>query len=348
VLSPAIEAGVAPVQEGSCTQYMNIPNPNINTAISRRKFCSTLAAASALLPLAGIAGNFIPPSGTKSDRPICLFSKHLHWLEIPEMATAVAAMGYDGIDLTVRKGGHIEPEKVEDELPKAVAQIRKAGLEVPMMATDIIDPKHPLTEVIIKTANKAGIKYYRTSYLDYDYSLGVAKTLEKHKKQLEELAALNKKYNIHGAYQNHSGARVGSAVWDLWVLLKDVDPRWLGVQYDVKHATAEGGMSWVNGLDLLKDHIHCMDIKDFYWDKTAGKWQHRLVPLGEGMVDFKKYFNLVKQYNITGPMSLHFEYPLGGADTGKKQITISREEVLNAMKHDLLTLRNMLKEADLS
>ncbi len=279
--------------------------------------------------------------------PVCIFSKHLHWLDIPEMAKAVADMGYDGIDLTVRKGGHIEPEKAVADLPRAVEQIRKAGLEVPMIVTDLIDPKNPLTEAILKTAGKLGIPNYRTGPLNYDASLGVAKSLEKYKKQLAELAALNKKYNIHGAYQNHAGTRVGTAVWDLWVLLKDTDPRWMGVQYDPKHATAEGGMSWVHGLDLLQKHIRCMDIKDFYWEKKEDKWRHRMVPLGEGMVDFKQFFGLVKKYAITGPISIHFEYPLGGAENGNKQLTIAKEEVLAAMKRDLQTLRNLLREANI-
>jgi sugar phosphate isomerase/epimerase len=190
-----------------------------------------------------------------------------------------------------------------------------------------------------------GIKYYRTAYLNYDYTIGVANSLEKFRKQLQELAALNKKYNIHGAYQNHTGTGVGAALWDLYLLLKDLDPRWIGVQYDIKHATVEGGLSWINDLDLLKNHIHCMDIKDFHWEKIGNTWKPKLVPLGEGMVDFKNYFSLVKHYNITGPISVHFEYPLGGADTGKKEITVSKDVVLDAMKRDLAVLRNMLKVA---
>ncbi len=315
--------------------------------LSRRAFIGTLATTGALLPFAGLAERTTPFIPAKNDRPICVFSKHLHWLTIPEMAKNVARLGYDGIDLTVRKGGHIEPAQAPTELPKAVAQIRKAGLDVPMIVTEISDPKHPLTEPILKAASEANIKYYRTAWVKYDPQLGVVKSLEKYKKQFQELAALNQKYNIHGAYQNHTGVNVGAAVWDLWELFKDLDPRWMGVQYDINHATAEGSASWVNDLDLLKNYVRCMDIKDFYWAKKEGKWEHELVPLGEGMVDFKKYFSLVKQYGITGPISVHFEYPLGGADQGKKQITIPKDEVFAAMSRDLQTLRNLLKEAGL-
>ena len=60
---------------------------------------------------------------------ICIFSKQLQWLNYQEMATAVADMGYDGIDLTVRKGGHVLPEKVAEDLPKAVEAATKAGIK---------------------------------------------------------------------------------------------------------------------------------------------------------------------------------------------------------------------------
>ncbi|QNF31734.1 TIM barrel protein [Adhaeribacter swui] len=318
------------------------------SSMSRRNFVSTLATAGALLPMAGLANPFTPVSPVKSERLICVFSKHLQWLGVPEMAKAVADLGYDGIDLTVRKGGHIEPEQAATELPKAVAQIRKAGLEVPMIVTNITDPKDPFTEPILKAASQAGVKYYRTNWVNYDPKLGILKTLEQYKKQFRELAGLNKKYNIRGAYQNHSGTSVGAAVWDIYELLKDIDPRWLGVQYDIMHATAEGGESWLNGLDLLQKHVNCLDFKDFYWAKKDGKWQHQIVPLGQGMVNFKKFFSLIKQFNISGPMSIHLEYELGGADQGKKQITIPKDQVFAAMKRDLQTLRSMLQEAGLA
>jgi L-ribulose-5-phosphate 3-epimerase len=324
---------------------MNNPFP-----LNRRDFLSTLAAAGAgtLIPFASAAGPApVFAKAAPAERKICLFSKHLHFLPIPEMAKTAADLGFDGVDLTVRKGGHVAPEQAPEELPRAVEAIRKAGLDVPMMATDIVDPRHPLTEPLLKAASKAGIRLYRTGYLDYDPQLGVAKSLEKYRKQLQELAALNKKYNIHGAYQNHAGTRVGAPVWDLWVLLKDIDPRWLGVQYDPKHATVEGGNSWILGLDLVQAHVRCMDIKDFVWAKQEGKWRAQIVPVGEGMVDFKTYFKLLKQYQIPEVMSMHFEYPLGGADTGKRELTIPKEQVLAAMQRDLQALRAMLKEADL-
>ena len=41
-----------------------------------------------------------------------------------EMSKVVAEMGFDGVDLTVRPQGHVLPERVEADLPKAVEAIR--------------------------------------------------------------------------------------------------------------------------------------------------------------------------------------------------------------------------------
>jgi len=90
-----------------------------------------------------------------------------------------------------------------------------------------------------------------------------------------------------------------------------------------------------------------MDIKDFYWVKKERKWISEETPLGEGMVDLKRYFSLVKEYAIQGPFSVHYEYSLGGAQDGAKVITMKKEDVLAAMKKDLATLKGLLQEAGL-
>ena len=324
------------------TSYMSTEKL-FSLPVTRREFVGTAVVAGAWLRSSLVSAG--PPA--KPAHPICIFSKHLQWLSIPDMARTAAGLGFDGVDLTVRKGGHVDPTRVSTELPAAVAVIRKAGLDVPMIATDVIDPADPLSELVIKTAATLGIGIYRTAYLQYDRSRSITNNLTRFRAQLEKLAVLNRKYGIHGAYQNHSGTNVGAAVWDLWELLRDVDPQWLGCQYDIKHATAEGGMSWVNGLGVMQSHIRCFDLKDFYWQKQGGQWRHKLVPLGEGMVDFKTYFGLLKQHRLAGPMSIHYEYPLGGAETGNQQLNIPPDAVLMAIERDLRTVRTLLTNAGL-
>src|SRR6185437_11041776 len=51
-------------------------------------------------------------SVAKRSLKVAAFSKHLQFLEGPELAQTAAGLGFDGIDITVRAGGHIEPAEV--------------------------------------------------------------------------------------------------------------------------------------------------------------------------------------------------------------------------------------------
>ena len=105
-----------------------------------------------------------PGSADPDAFKISIFSKHLHWLDYKGMAKALADMGFDGADLTVRPGGHVLPEKVETDLPKAVEELGKEGKKVYMITTSVIDADDPVSERILKTASSLGIKHYRTGY----------------------------------------------------------------------------------------------------------------------------------------------------------------------------------------
>ncbi len=283
---------------------------------------------------------------------ISIFSKHLQWLDYKEMAKAVADIGFDGVDLTVRPQGHVLPERVEEDLPKAVEAMEKAGKKVYMLTTAVINADDPVSEKILRTASSLGIRHYRTGYGYYDKKKSAEESISIVNAQLEKLARLNEKYSISGEYQNHSGdygsgIYFGGPVWDLITALKRINSPFLGSQYDIYHATVEGANAWPVALDLISPYIRSMDIKDFYWSKKDGKWSSETVPLGEGAVDFKRYFGLVKQLNISCPISVHYEYPTGGAENGASKITMKRDELLSVMKKDLATLKGYLTEAKL-
>ncbi len=294
----------------------------------------------------------IPYDKDREPFSISIFSKHLHWLDYSEMALVVTEMGFDGVDLTVRPQGHVLPEKVEEDLPKAMEAVSKAGKNIYMITTSINNAEDPLSEKILKTASSLGIRHYRMGWMYYDDNKTIEENISIVQRNMSKLAILNDKYSISGEYQNHSGIDsagiyFGASIWDLFSVLKNINSRWLGSQYDIYHATIEGANAWPVGLKLISPYIRTLDIKDFQWSKKDGKWSSESVPLGEGMVDFKKYFGLLKQYNISGPVSLHYEYPLGGAEQGDKMLTMKREEVVSAMRRDLKTLKRYLTEANL-
>jgi sugar phosphate isomerase/epimerase len=314
--------------------------------LNRREFIKmTSVVAAAALANQPVFSNALNQKTTAY--PICVFTKCLQFLDYDRLGETLAAIGFDGADIPVRKGGHVLPQNVKVDLPKAVKALEKAGVKVPMMVTDINSPNPSEIEVILGTASSLGIRHYRMGYLTYDPAKTVPENLDLHKKTMESLEKMNRKYNIHGEYQNHSGTRVGGPVWDVYWILKDCDPAYIGSQYDIRHATCEGGNSWPIGMKLLAPWIKTTDIKDFIWKKQNGKWEVENVPLGEGQVDFDTYLKEYKQLGVSGPVSIHYEYDLGGAEHAKKNPSMSLEKISSYLKNDLKWFRAKIKENQL-
>jgi L-ribulose-5-phosphate 3-epimerase len=303
----------------------------------------TLSSASALAALSESMTFKHEGKSTMRTKPtLCVFSKHLHWLDYPAMADAAASCGFDGVDLTVRPAGHVLPERVERDLPRAIEAVRKAGLRVPMITTSILSARDPLTERILRTASEQEILLYRPGWLNYDPSRPVEEQLKTHREELARLAEVGERYRIRGSYQNHAGKGVGAPVWDIWLMLKEIRSEWIGCQYDIRHAMVEGANSWPLGLDLVRSFVNSLVMKDHGWFNDGSRWQVRSVPLGEGTVDFKEFLSVLRLDPSSLPISIHLEYPLGGADKGEKELTVPPSTVLEAMKKDLSFVRGLL------
>ena len=275
---------------------------------------------------------------------VCVFSKHLQWLDFREMAKFAREVGFDGIDLTVRPGGHVEPENAANDLPEAVKIIREEGLEVPMMTSSVNDSGLPLSRRVLETAAGQGIEFYRLGYYQYIPEKRVAETLGVVKVKMEGLAQLNEAIGIRGSYQNHAGnGYFGSSIWDLWSVLKDLSPAWTGSQFDLRHAMTESTLSWKTDLRLLAEYVNTLAVKDSHWETGRnGDLSAENCPLGQGFADFPGMLEILGKDSFSCPVSMHFEYPLGGAEHGGRELSISREYIKAAMKRDLEQFRIML------
>ena len=312
---------------------------------SRRRFLKTSVLLGTLSPFAAQSIASVLQARSQAPLEVHVFSKHLQFLDYKEMAEAVAEMGFDGVDLTVRPKGHVEPERVGEDLPKAVESIRNAGLEPVMMTTAVDHPDKPADRQVLETAAGLGMKYYRMGYYRYLKDKTIPDSIAHFRDEAKSLGKLNKKLGIVGCYQNHAGNYMGASIWELWDLLSIADENYMGAQYDIRHAVADGGLSWQNGLELIRPMIQTIALKDFVWAKEDGTWKARNVPIGEGMVDFKTYFGILKRHNIQVPASLHLEYPLGGAEHGATKLTVDKRQVFEAMKRDLQKIQELWRDA---
>ncbi len=297
--------------------------------ISRRRFLQrTTAATIVTATVPTVLASAAEPTAGQTPSKFCAFDKPLQFLSYDETAGFLSELGFDGVEAAVRPGGHVLPERVEDDLPKYIEALKSRGLEMTVMTTAIGAADQPHAEKTLRTAAQLGVKLYRMDWWRYDLKQPVQAQLEALRPRLRDLVALNRELGLTGLYQNHAGATmVGAPLWDIYSLIRDYDPKDIALAFDIRHAAVEGGLSWPIQFNLVKSHIGVVCLKDFDW--KDGKVIN--LPLGTGRVD-RKFMPMLKAGGFNGPMSIHVEY-LASKD---------RRILAEAFKQDLATARAWL------
>lgn len=238
----------------------------------------------------------------------CFFSKHLQGLSFDDIASFAAEVGMDGVEAPIRPGGHVEPEKVEEDLPKLVEALKKQGRELTIMTSGINEVSaEQNTEAVLRTAAKLGVKRFRMLYYKYDLQKPIWPQLDEIRPKIKDLVQLCTEIGIQPLFQNHSGKDyVAAPVWDMYSIMREYSAEQFSFAYDIYHSTIEGGSSWPLEAALVSDHLGAVYFKDFKWNGRKAEG----CPLGEGQVN-PAFAKTLMKGGYKGPISLHLEYLKG-------------------------------------
>jgi sugar phosphate isomerase/epimerase len=246
-----------------------------------------------------------------------MFSKHLDMLglSLRELGETIADIGFDGVDLTVRPGGRVEPEQVEDKLPEAVAALAQFGLEVPLITTAIDGPQTPYAEETFATASECDIPALKLGYWVLQDPMQLWTCFETARVKLTGLQSMALDYGVSANIHIHAGPYLSANAAVVHMLLEDMDPRAVGAYIDSGHMFIEGGQDgWRQGMVMLAPHTNLVALKGYSWaavlDTTTGKQtvQRRMLGFEEAQQDWRQIFTLLKNFGYDGTVSLHSEY----------------------------------------
>jgi sugar phosphate isomerase/epimerase len=318
---------------------------------TRREILTALAVAPFAAAGQGRAGQRPQVEGVVTPSPtavpggkplLTLYSISLQWADYDEAADTAAKAGWPAIGWTVRGGGHVLPENVVRDLPKAVAAAKKAGLQTPIIITPVRDVETPYAEAYLDTMSKLGLRYYQAPPLgQYDYTKDLQPQLDIWKPRIAALAKLNEKYGTTAVYHVEGGAgNIGGGVWDLWLAVKDFDPKYIGMDFDVGHATMKGGPEAWESIRFAHKNILSIASKDIRWarktDAPQGPrrsdpsddwpWTAEYVVPGTGMVNFKAAFQYMKAIGFAGSF-LHYSEYFVNVPGAKEPVSLLRPNV---------------------
>lgn len=268
-------------------------------------------------------------AGSAGARSYCFFSKHLPDLNWTDLAAATIDMGFDGIDLTVRPKGHVPPERVAEDLPRAFDAIRAKGTTISMITTELTSASQPTASAIFAAAGKAGIKLAKVGYWRYALK-DVRAEVAAMGRDLAGLATLAKSHGVTIGVHNHE-RNIGSALWEIAPHMDALDAQAIGYYFDPRHAFVEGGgVGWKAATLLALPRMKMISVKDAIWEKGPKGWAAQHCPMGEGMVDWPWFASTIAGSTFAGPISVHVEYKIPGSTPEE-----IRRNMMSAAKHDL-------------
>ena len=273
-----------------------------------------------------------------------MFSKSLQSMSVLEAGRTIKSLGFDGIELTVRPKGHIEPADVRQALPPAVDVLRGLGLDVTSAVTEVHSYEDPLAHHVCAAAAQAGVRLLRTSAQRYQPFGTIREQIAVARREAADLEKLGREYGVMLCIQTHSGDMLAAQGGILDQILEGTDPRCVGVGLSPGHLVVEGGgMGWMQSIDLLQDRIGMVDAKSYGWfhepDPRTGEltWVYKKVPLEGGNVRWRQVFELLRglgwDHDGQAIVSLGSEY-LSGA---WRDLTVP--ELIEQSREDLVYLR---------
>ena len=242
--------------------------------------------------------------------PVCLYSKQLAKVEYDDLGKVLRDLGFDGCELSVEPGGHVLPEHAQADLVRAVLAVTDVGLVVPIFTTSITSPADLNLRLILGFGNFMGVPLFRPGVWRYNGATEIEARLAQVQGEIAGLASIGRGSAMAMCLRNVAGDNVGSAGGDTNSMIRGMDPQWVGYAFDPGSAAAAGGVEggWL-ALRLALPRLKMATLNDFNWTKdTGGAWKAVPCPMGEGMVDWSRFFATLARAKFTGPLSIEMGY----------------------------------------
>lgn len=238
---------------------------------------------------------------------LAVFTKPWKELPLPDLARRVRALGFDLIELPVRPGFQVEPDKIERDLPAAARLLAQEGVRLLNVTADL-----PLDdERLYAACAEAGIGMNRVMFWqrDMDYWSAEAEA----RGRLDAALPLCEKYDIQIGIQNHSGRFVPVNEMGMYNLVKDYDRRYVATVWDPAHNALEG-MNSDSALDVLAPYLCVVNLKNAYWRRVTGpeaevaEWKIYWTSGAQGRASWAQVIAKLKAIDYQGPICFSAEY----------------------------------------
>ncbi len=213
--------------------------------------------------------------------PLCVLSSARTGVGYAEIGEIVKQLGFEGVDITMMRGGLVEPQLAPVDEVRAFESIHGAGLAAPIATSALKTPNDPWCRTVLALAGRTGV--------------GLCKIAAASRREVAGLAYIGREYSI--AVLTQASATSGLKV--ARDLLTGLDPAWSGLSLHSDLLAAGSGVT----DDDLRDAMPQVKAVT-----VADRNSQGAKPLGQGSVNFDKLFTLLARAGFSGPITVDRTY----------------------------------------
>lgn len=233
-----------------------------------------------------------------------VFTKPWRTASLGELGELVRGMGFDAIELPVRPGYQVEPERVAAGLPDAVRRLGASGVAITSIAAGT-------DEATVAACAGAGVGVIRI--MVPVSPRGYAATDGEIRASLDELSARAERHGVRVGIQPHYDDFIADSS-ELYALVKDYDPRFIGAIWDSAH-DALARKRPEHGLERLWPWLIMANLKSASFEREDATsrwgdpvWEPSFVDADSGMAEWGRALAYLAGRGFAGPICLTAEY----------------------------------------
>ena len=232
-----------------------------------------------------------------------VFTKPWKSMPLSELGRFVKDLGFGAVELPVRPGFQVEPEKVQRDLPPAARQLADCGIAIASVAG-------PTDEATMAACAEAGVPVIRicVGIGDEGYMASEVRL----QREYDALVPLLERYGVTLGIQNHCDRCVANAM-GLRHLIGKYDSRHVAAVWDAAH-NALNGEDPELAIDIVWSHLCMVNLKNAFWQRVNGpeaeyaQWRHYWTTGRQGLASWPRVAAELKRRQWSGVLCLTAEY----------------------------------------
>lgn len=224
-------------------------------------------------------------------------------MPLPELGLHVHGLGFTGIELPVRPGFQVTPERVALDLPDAARRLADCGVQITSVAG-------PTDEATIWACAEAGVPLIRTMVAIGPQGYLAAEAQAQ--REFDALVPTLERAGVALGVQNHCDRYVCHAL-GLRCLLEPYDPRHVGAVWDAAHNALQGEDPDL-AIEIVWPFLRLVNLKNAVWQRIPGPedtpagWRPHWTAGREGLASWPRVAQELRAREYAGVICLTAEY----------------------------------------